>query len=200
MDITPALATNSNQLNAIDIVAAPIDVTVAGVERSGNRVAVSLHESPGKPWFPSKGMLRILAKHWGKETNNWTGKRARLFYEPTVLWKGKPAGGIRISHISGIDSPHTDPLRINQEKSIPYTIQPLPDAPAPDPWQPRWAQISAALADAGVQGDGPALLAAAGELIDAEFTHPQQITDDQARAIHAALDPDAATTAQNKES
>ena len=28
---------------------------------------------------------------------------------------------------------------------------------------------------------------------------PAQITDDQARAIHAALDPDAATTAHNKE-
>ena len=52
---------------------------------------------------------------------------------------------------------------------------------------------------AGVDGDGPAILRAAGELIDTEFTHPQQITDDQARAIHAALDPDAATTAQSKE-
>lgn len=183
MDITPALATNSNQLNAIDIVAAPIDVTVVGVERSGNRVAVSLHESPGKPWFPSKGMLRILAKHWGKETNNWTGKRARLFYDPTVPWKGKPVGGIRISHISGIDSPQTDPLRINQEKSIPYTVQPLPDATPSAEVQPDW---QARIVEAG---DNVAALRA-------------MWTDAQARGASEAILNDiknAATTAQNKE-
>ena len=56
------------------------------------------------------------------------------------------------------------------------------DAPSVDPWQPRWAQIEQALRGAGVSGDGPAILKAAGGLIEAEFTHPQQITDDQARA------------------
>lgn len=196
-DITATLKAKSDQLNAADLIGGPATVTVERVDVNVNAdqpVAMHLTGMQGRPYKPSKGMRRVLAEGWGPETDAWVGKSLTLYRNPDVLWAGEKAGGIEVAAMSGLSGPLSTSVRVNRKSARKHTVQPLADAPAPDPWQPRWAQISAALADAGVQGDGPALLAAAGELIDAEFTHPQQITDDQARAIHAALNP------ENKES
>ena len=43
---------------------------------------------------------------------------------------------------------------------------------------------------AGYEGDGPALLTTAGQVIGAEWTHPNQITADQAQKVLAAVRED----------
>ena len=201
-DISATLKAKSNQLNAADLTGGPVTVSVERVDVNINAeqpVAIHLTGMQGRPYKPNKGMRRILADVWGKESEAWVGKRMTLWRNPDVPWAGVKVGGIWITAMSDISGPVTTAVRLNSKQAVGHTIDPLPDAPAPDPWQPRWAQIEQALRAAGVTGDGPAVLRAAGELIDAEFAHPQQITDDQAQAIHAALDPDAATTARNKE-
>ena len=202
-DITATLQAKSNQLNAADLIGGPITVTIERVDVNVNAeqpVAIHLAGMRGRPYKPNKGMRRVLADVWGPESDVWVGRRMTLWRNPDVPWAGEKVGGIWITAMSNMDAPHPTSVRLNSKQAAKLVVEPLPDAPAPDPWQPRWAQIEQAMRGAGVDGDGPAILRAAGELIDAEFTHPQQITDDQARAIHAALDPDAATTAQNKES
>ena len=206
-DITATLQAKSNQLNASDLIGGPATVTVERVDvnvGAEQPVSVHLEGMKGRPYKPSKGMRRILADVWGKESDGWIGKRMTLWRNPDVPWAGVKVGGIWITAMSDMTGPHSTAVRLNSKQAVSHTIQPLPDAPSVDPWQPRWAQIEQALRGAGVSGDGPAILKAAGELIEAEFTHPQQITDDQARAIHAALNPDAATVAtdnpENKES
>ena len=200
-DITATLKAKSDQLNAADLIGGPVTVTVERVDVNVNAdqpVVIHLAGMRGRPYKPSKGMRRVLAEGWTAESNNWVGRSMTLYRNPEVLWAGEPAGGIEISAMSGLAAPLQTSVRVNRKSARKHIVQPLLDTPAADPWQPRWEQIKAALTGAGVTGDGPAILKAAGELIEAEFTHPQQITDDQARAVHAALNP-AATTAQNKE-
>ena len=48
-----------------------------------------------------------------------------------MTWAGKAVGGIRISHASHIDKPVTMSLALAKGKLAPFTVQPLPDAPAP---------------------------------------------------------------------
>lgn len=201
-DITATLQAKSNQLNAADLIGGPITVAIERVDVNVNAeqpVAIHLAGMRGRPYKPNKGMRRVLADVWGPESDVWVGRRMTLWRNPDVPWAGEKVGGIWITAMSNMDAPHPTSVRLNSKQATKLVVEPLPDAPAPDPWQPRWAQIEQAMRGAGVDGDGPTILRAAGELIDAEFTHPQQITDDQTRAIHATLDPDAATAAQSKE-
>ena len=206
-DIAPTLVGDSNQLSKSDLMDGPQTFTVSRVDinLSDKKRPTTIHlvEAPGKPYKPSLGMRKLIAKGWGKSSKAYIGRRLTLFHNPDVLWQGKREGGVEVCAMSDIETPFTIQVAVNAKQAKTVKVDALPDAPATDPWQPRWAQIEQALRGAGVSGDGPAILKAAGGLIEAEFTHPQQITDDQARAIHAALNPDAATVAtdnpENKE-
>jgi hypothetical protein len=40
--------------------------------------------------------IRILEAAWGMHTDLWLGKRLKLWWDPTVLFGGKPVGGVKI--------------------------------------------------------------------------------------------------------
>ena len=130
-DITETLAPKSDQQNYEDYLTGPKTVTISGVTRGSadQPVVVQLEEFPGRPFKPSKGMRRVLAKAWGPKASAWVGRRLTLFGDPTALWAGKPTGGVRISHMSHIDQAFTMPLAISKGKRVPFTVRPLPDAP-----------------------------------------------------------------------
>ena len=134
MDIGDTLQAKSDQINASEL-AVPITVTIAGVDVVGGDQPVNIHlvEHPGKAYRPSKGMRRLLVKIWGPRSADYAGRRLTLFNEPSVLWAGKAAGGVRISHASHIDKPVTLALTLAKGKAAPFTVQPLPDAPQPPP-------------------------------------------------------------------
>lgn len=133
LDITETLAPKSDQQNYEDYLTGPKTVTISGVSRGSadQPVNVELVEFPGRPFKPSKGMRRVLAKAWGPKTGPWVGRRLTLFGDPTALWAGKATGGVRISHMSDIPEAFTMPLAISKGKRVPFTVHPLPDtAPA----------------------------------------------------------------------
>lgn len=124
-DITFALEAKSNQLNAPDIIGCNriIKIRAVKVTQSDQPVAVYFDGDNNRPWMPSKGMRRILAGAWGKESDNWIGKHAELFFEPSVLWAGKPVGGIRIKALSDIDKSGLQlTLTINRQKREIYEV------------------------------------------------------------------------------
>ena len=133
-DIGDTILAKSDQINAVDL-AAPVTVTVAGVDVVGGDQPVNIHlvEYPGKAYRPSKSMRRVLVKCWGPKSADYAGRRLTLYNDPSVLWAGKPVGGIRISHASHIDKPVTLSLAVARGKLTPHTVQPLPDAPQPPP-------------------------------------------------------------------
>ena len=135
MDITDSLAANSAQQNYDEYLAGPKTVTVAEVTQGTveQPVNVELVEFPGKPFKPAKSVRRVLAAAWGTDASKWTGRRLTIYGDPSVRYGGKEVGGLRVSHVSHIDKPITVALTVTRGKRAPFTVQPLPDAPAPPP-------------------------------------------------------------------
>lgn len=125
VDISFALEAKSDQLNAVDIIAAEriIKIRDVKVQKGEQPVSVYFDGDNNKPWKPCKGMLRILAGAWGQDTAAWIGKSAQIFYEPTVMYGGKEVGGIRIRKLSDIDPKGLNfSLAINRQRREPYPV------------------------------------------------------------------------------
>lgn len=104
-DIGFALEAKSDQLNYDDIADTEIVITVSEVRvRAGDQpVSVYFNGCNNRPWKPSKGMLRLLATAWSRDSSSWVGKSAKLYGDKTVKWAGKEIGGIRIRALSDIN-------------------------------------------------------------------------------------------------
>jgi len=103
-DVTKALEAKSDQLNAVDLMAAHriIKIRKVDVKDGDQPISVFFDGDNNKPWKPCKGMSRILASAWGQDSDNWIGKHAEIYFAPEVLWAGKAVGGIRIKALSDI--------------------------------------------------------------------------------------------------
>lgn len=191
MDISQALIAKSDQLNASDLSGAPIVATIKSV-RPGDRnkpVIVDLVGMDGRPWKPSKGMLRVVAHAWGTESDAWVGRLVKLVNNPEVIYAGEAVGGVEVIAMSHVDAPFTIPVRISQKKVKQHHVDVLAE-PATEPWVAQWQAISNALGEAGYEGDGPALLATAGQLIGSSWDHPNKISAEDAQKILAAVRED----------
>lgn len=148
MNISKAIIAKSDQLNSSDLIGGPQTVTIAEVREGNSDQPVQIHlvEWPGRPFKPSKTVLRILDYAWGEETDDWPpGARMTVFRDPTAKWAGEEVGGIRVSHLSHISEPFKLALRESQKKSVLYKIDPLPDTPdAPAaPTEPTAEEVAA---------------------------------------------------------
>ncbi len=103
-DIGFALEAKSDQLNYDDIADTEVVITVSEVQvrRGEQPVSIYFHGCNNRPWKPSKGMLRILASAWGRDSSAWRDKSAKLYGDKAVRWAGKEIGGIRIKELSHI--------------------------------------------------------------------------------------------------
>ena len=120
---------DSTQINAADLLSGPVEYTVSGIHRNP--------KSDGKqPWNislegeerffrPCLTCRRILIKFWGDNYEDYIGRRLTLYCDPTVLWAGKPEGGVRISHLSDIDGKQTIRLARLRTKKDDIVIHPL---------------------------------------------------------------------------
>jgi hypothetical protein len=134
MDLTNTIVPKSDQLNSDDLIAGPRTFTVTEVRvKSTTEQPVDIHlaESPGKPFRPSKTVLRVLITAWGKEGDDYVGRRMTLYRDDEVKWAGQEVGGIRVSALSHINKPIKLALTETRGKKKNHTVQPLPDAPAP---------------------------------------------------------------------
>lgn len=105
-DVSFALEAKSDQLNAVDILGVEPVIKIRQVDvRQGQDqpVSVFFEGDHNKPWKPSKGMLRILAGAWGRDSSQWVGKYAQIYCDPSVKWAGKEVGGVRIRALSDIN-------------------------------------------------------------------------------------------------
>lgn len=129
MDMTRTIEPDSGQLNADDLMAGPVTVTITGVTRGTPEqpVNVELAEYPGRPYRPAKSMRRVLVAAWGKDSSVYAGRRLTLYRDPRVRFGREEVGGIRISHLSHIGEAMTVMLTVTRGRRAPFTVQPLPD-------------------------------------------------------------------------
>lgn len=137
LDVSNAIVAKSDQINAIDLVGRDVTVTIVEVKPGPADQPVHIITDaygPSRPFKASKTALRDIVQAWGTDSTAWVGRRLTLWNDPTVLWAGKPVGGIRVRAMSHIDAPFKANHVITRGKTEQVMIQPLPDATpvAPD--------------------------------------------------------------------
>lgn len=131
IDLDEMVTPKSDQQNYDDFAAEPRTVTITRVKSSDSLeqpLLIYFEGDGGRPYKPNKSMRRVLRSVWGRDGAKFVGRSMTLYGDPTVLWAGKEAGGIRISHMSGISSPMT--LKITKKKGDRgvLKIYPLPSS------------------------------------------------------------------------
>ena len=136
MDMTESIIPRSDQINADDLIAGPITVTITDAYPGGAEqpVDITLAETPGRAYRPSKSMRRVLVAAWGKQSSAYVGRRLTLYRNPDITFGSAKVGGIEISHMSHLDKPLTLALTRARGKRTPFTVQPLAEPVARD-WQ-----------------------------------------------------------------
>lgn len=199
MDMTESIAPRSDQINAENFLSGPRTVTIVEVRKGASAeqpVEIVLAEfGPGQPFKPSKTVRRILVAGWGPDAATYAGKRMTLYRDPAVRFGGQDVGGIRVSHMSGIDKRMTLALTVTRGKRAPYVVEPLPDAPTPpaDGITPEQSTaLFAALKDNNLS-DREAIRAYISDVIGREIASSKELTQAEAQQVIESLAPEPTT-------
>lgn len=160
MDISQLIAPDSDEMVAADLIGSPpqvftiVEVTET-VREKGKRVANIRLEGFPRPWRPGKGMSRVMADNWGRETQGWIGRQVELYGDPDVYFGPEKTGGVRISRLSGISAPRVTRVNPRGGSNATWTVKPLPTAaPTPEPTPQDLAeQLVNALADCTTEAE-----------------------------------------------
>ena len=125
-NLSDTIIAKSDQLNADDLVNDKL-ITVSGVSRGNadNPIIINYQHDDGRPFKPCKTVRRILIAAWGEDGNQWVGKQALLYCDPTVIYAGKEIGGIRVRALSDINKPLNVKLSYTRGKKKDYRIEVL---------------------------------------------------------------------------
>lgn len=197
MDMTESIAPRSDQLNAEDLLTGPRTFTIEKVAPGNTEQPVHVHlvEFPGRPFKPSKTVRRLMVAAWGPDTVTYTGKRMTLYRDPTVRFGGQDVGGIRVSHMSGLEKRLTLALTVTRGKRAPYTVEPLPDvapqqAPADTRPDPRLVDRMVAGFDRAGITDKAARLDYCRNLIGRDIASAGELTGPEVGRVVTALEAD----------
>ena len=140
VDMAATIIPRSDQINADDLLSGPRTITITKVTgNDGNAeqpVNFYFEGDNGKPYRPCKSMRRVVVKVWGPDASKYVGRSMTLFRDPKVKWGGMEVGGIRISHMTGLEKAEVIALTETRSARKPFTVHPLkieakPDVPAP---------------------------------------------------------------------
>jgi hypothetical protein len=124
--LSKTIVPKSDQLNADDLIAGPITITIEEViQRESAEQPVEIRVSGYRPYKPCKSMRRLLIAVWGTRAADWVGRKLTLVCDPSVTWGGVAVGGIRVHAMSHIDAPFTMALTATRGKRKPVTVQPI---------------------------------------------------------------------------
>lgn len=126
-DMSSVIVPKSDQINADDLIAGPMTITIAEVQISGGQEQpVSIYfEGSQKAFRPCKSMSRVLVQAWGPDASKYIGRALTLYRDPTVKWGGLEVGGIRISHMSHIEAEKLMMLTATKGSRKPHKVLPL---------------------------------------------------------------------------
>ena len=119
------IAPKSDRVNADDFLAGPEQVKITAVKRGDADTPVAIHLEGRKPYYPCKSMRRVLITCWGDDGREWVSREMILFNDPEVVFGGVKVGGIRISHLSHLDSDMTISLTKTRGKKAPFVVRRL---------------------------------------------------------------------------
>lgn len=140
LDMTDSIAPKSDQMNAEDLLTGPRTFTIERVRRgSGDEQPFDFHLADfPRPFKPSKTVRRLMVAAWGKDADQYVGRRLTLYRDPDVRFGGQEVGGIRVSHMSHLDKRLTLALAVTKGKRGKYVVEPLPDDAPTSPAVPDY--------------------------------------------------------------
>lgn len=142
-DMGATIAPKSDQLNADDLIAGPRTVTVRKVTAQPDvqlqPVSVFFDGDNNKPYKPCLSMRRVMVRVWGRDSREYVGKSMTLYCDVDVVFGGMKVGGIRISHMSGIDSPVKMALTEKRGSKAIYEVKPMAVQQTQAPTAEQWA-------------------------------------------------------------
>jgi hypothetical protein len=131
MSLRDTIIPKSDQINYDDVMTTPLTVRVTGLAQGSAeqpvivRIANAETGAVLRDFKPCKSMRRVLIAAWGDKGKDWIGQSMTLYGNSEVKFGGAAVGGIRISHMSGIDGPLTLKLTTTRSKRADYVVQPL---------------------------------------------------------------------------
>jgi hypothetical protein len=104
-DMSAVIAPKSDQINADDLLAGDMTITITDVSVTpGTEQPVSMRFSGSNKFFrPCKSMCRVMVHAWGADAKAYIGRSLTLYRDPKVKWGGMEVGGIRIRAMSHIE-------------------------------------------------------------------------------------------------
>jgi hypothetical protein len=123
-----AMAPKSDQLNADDLLTCTktILITKVVVKLTGEqKTVVSYEGDEGRPWKPSKGMMRLVSAFYTDDPDAWVGRSVTLYRNASVTYGAEEVGGIWVSHVEGIEKPQTVMITVKRGKKVKHTVYPL---------------------------------------------------------------------------
>lgn len=150
-DLRGTIVPKSDQLNAEQLLAGPLTVVVTEVRVSDSAeqpVTIHYQGDEGRPYKPCKTMRKVLVLAWSHDGSTWAGRSMTLYCDSSIMFGGVKVGGIRISHVSGIERDIQVSLTATRGKKTLHTIKALkPITPKKPPkLQARADQLAADIA------------------------------------------------------
>lgn len=127
-NLRTTIVPKSDQLNAEQLLGGDMTVSITEVSiGSTDEQPISIHYKgeEGRPYKPCKTMRKLLIFAWGEDGRQWIGKSMTLYNDESVKFGGVLVGGIRISHLSGIERDINVSLTSTKGKKALHTIKVL---------------------------------------------------------------------------
>lgn len=154
-DMTLTTEAKSDQLNFDSFppgVSRTIKITRVDVKPGADQPCdVHFEGMNGRVYRPSKGMRRVMVHVWGKDSAAYVGNSMTLYGDPDVQFGGAKVGGIRISHMTGIQKPVTIALTATRANRKPFTVKPLVTTTEPEFDQEKLLNDSDVAANLGLE-------------------------------------------------
>lgn len=127
VDMSHFVEAKSDQLNADDLIGGPRTITVRKVTGNDGDQPISIfyEGDNNKPFKPCKTIRRVLLAVWGRYANEYVGRSMTIYRDDKVTFGGLETGGIRISHMSGIDKETVVVVMKTKGKKAGVKVQPL---------------------------------------------------------------------------
>jgi hypothetical protein len=160
VDMSRFIEAKSDQIGADDLIGGPRTFTVRGVTANDGEQPVNVWlEGEERVFRPCKTIRRVMVAMWGADANQYVGRAMTLYRDAEVQFGGMKVGGIRISHMSHIDSARDVVVMKSKGKKAGMRILPLPTntrPPAANPPADDGGSTSSAGAGAAPTGELPA--------------------------------------------
>jgi len=129
MDMSQFAEAQTDRITADDLIGGPRTVKITAVqgavEEGKKRATINFEGDDGKPFKPCKTMVRLMMAVWGKYASDYVGRSMTLYRDPEVTFGALATGGVRISHMSHMDSDTTVIIALKKGKKGAIKVSPL---------------------------------------------------------------------------